>query len=141
MPKTYLVKAFTSTELKLSEIKRYSYQGEKVSYGGIEQRWLLVESADRKKADLKKLTQSIQEEFLRISKQVGRLVKEEFEQRSLAELKIKELAAKLKYHKISDLEITERLNKGQVVVCQVRGELIESQELITQYHNCCGRCI
>ena len=63
-----LVKAFTSTELKLSEIKLYSYQGEKVSYAGIEQRWLLVESAERKKADLKKLTQSIQEEFLKISK-------------------------------------------------------------------------
>ena len=35
-----LVKAFTSTELKPSEIKGYSYQAEKVSYGGIEQRWL-----------------------------------------------------------------------------------------------------
>jgi hypothetical protein len=34
------VKAFTSTELKPSEIKGYSYQEEKVSYGGIEQRWL-----------------------------------------------------------------------------------------------------
>jgi transposase len=46
----------------------YSYQGEKVSYGGIEQRWLLVESADMKQADLKKFTQSIQEEFLKITK-------------------------------------------------------------------------
>ena len=98
-----LVKLFTSTELKPSEIKGYSYQAEKVSYGGIEQRWLWVESADRKKANLKKLTQSIQEDFLKTSKQVGRLVKEEFEQTSLAELKIKELAAKLKYDKISDL--------------------------------------
>ena len=34
-----LVKAFTSIELKPSEIKGYSYQ-EEVSYGGIEQRWL-----------------------------------------------------------------------------------------------------
>ena len=34
-----LVKGFTSTELKPSEIKGYSYQ-EEVSYGGIEQRWL-----------------------------------------------------------------------------------------------------
>ncbi|MEO3703992.1 hypothetical protein AAFM79_03210 [Trichormus azollae HNT15244] len=82
----------------------YSYQGEKVSYGGTEQRWLLVESADMKQADLKKFTQSIQEEFLKITKQVGRLVKEEFEQTLLVELEIKELAAKLKYHKILKLE-------------------------------------
>jgi diadenosine tetraphosphate (Ap4A) HIT family hydrolase len=65
----------------------------------------------QKKADLKKLTQSIQEEFLKITKQVGRLVKEQFEQTSLAELEIKELAAKLKSHKISELEITRTLNK------------------------------
>jgi hypothetical protein len=30
-----LVKAFMSTELKPSEIKGYSYQQEKVSYGGM----------------------------------------------------------------------------------------------------------
>ncbi len=42
---------------------------------------------------------------------------------------------------MSDLEITKRLNKGQTVVCQVRGKLIENQELITQYHNSYGRFI
>ncbi len=51
------IKAFTSEELKASEIKGYSYQEEQVSYGGIEQRWLLVESSERKEADLKKLNQ------------------------------------------------------------------------------------
>ena len=63
-----LVKAFLSADLNKSEIKGYSYQQEKVTYGGIEQRWLLVESEDRKKADLNKLTQKIKEEFLRIGK-------------------------------------------------------------------------
>jgi hypothetical protein len=49
-----LVKAFTSTELKSGEIKGYSYQEEKVSYGGIYQRWLLLESADSRKCRHKK---------------------------------------------------------------------------------------
>ena len=44
-----LVKAFISIEPKPFEIKGYSSQEEKVSYEGIEQRWLLVESADGKK--------------------------------------------------------------------------------------------
>ena len=135
------LKAFTSEELKASEIKGYSYQEEKVSYGGIEQRWLLVESAERKEADLKKLTQKIQEELLKSSKPLAKLQQEEFEQQSLAELKIKELAAKLKYHKISDLEITETLNKRKTVVYRVKGKLIENQELITQQQNSCGRFI
>ncbi|NET72184.1 MAG: hypothetical protein F6K62_14975, partial [Sphaerospermopsis sp. SIO1G2] len=49
------------------------YLEEKVSYGGIEQRWLLVESAERKKADLKKLAKKIQEEFLRADKKIAKL--------------------------------------------------------------------
>ena len=95
-----LVKAFISKELKPSDIKGYSYQEEKVSYAGIERRWLLIESTERKKADLKKLTQKISEEFLKTNKQLVKLEKEEFEQKSLAELKIKGLASKLKYHQI-----------------------------------------
>jgi transposase len=55
-----LVKAFINNDLKASKIKGYSYLEEKVSYGGIEQRWLLVESAERKKADLNKLDKKIQ---------------------------------------------------------------------------------
>ena len=52
--------------------------------GGIKQRWLLVESEERKKADLKKLTQKIQEEFLKTEKQLTKLSKYEFDQQSLA---------------------------------------------------------
>jgi hypothetical protein len=75
------------------------------------------------------------------NKQLVKLEKEEFEQKSLAELKIKDLAAKLKYHQISDIEITEKLNKAQTVVYQIKGKLIENQELITKHENSCGRFI
>ena len=136
-----LVKAPISKELKPSDIKGYSYQEEKVSYGGIEQRWLLIESTDRKKADLKKLTKKIAEELMKTNKQLVKLEKEDFCSKSLAELKIKDLAAKLKYHQISDIEITEKLNKAQTVVYQIKGKLIENQELITKHENCCGRFI
>jgi hypothetical protein len=73
--------------------------------------------------------------LLKSNKQVTRLEQEEFEQQSLAELKIKELAAKLKYQKISDLEITETLNTSQTVFYRVRAKLIENKELITQEQN------
>ena len=59
----------------------------------------------------------------------------------LAELKIKDMTAKLKYHQTSDIEITEKLNKGQTVVYQVKGKLIENQELIKKHENSCGRFI
>jgi len=136
-----LVKVPISKELKPSDIKGYSYQEEKVFYGGIEQRWLLIESTERKKADLKKLTKKISEEFLKTNKQLVKLEKEEFEKKSLAELKIKDLTAKLKYHQISDIEISERLNKEQTIVYQIKCKLIENQELIKKHENSCGRFI
>jgi len=136
-----LVKAFINNDLKASIIRGYSYLEEKVSYGGIEQRWLLVESAERKKADLNKLDKKIQEEFLKANKQVAKLEQEEFTDKSLAELKIKEITAKLKYHQISDWEITETLNKGKTEVYRVKCKLRENQELITQQKNSCGRFI
>ena len=136
-----LVKAPIIKELKPSDTKGYSYQEEKVFYGGIEQRWLLVESTERKKADLKKLSEKILEELMKTNKQLVKLEKEEFNQKSLAELKIKDLVDKLKYHQISDIEITEKLNKAQTVVYQVKSKLIENQELIKKHENSCGRFI
>ncbi|MEH2059198.1 MAG: IS1634 family transposase, partial [Nostoc sp.] len=136
-----LVKSYLSEELKESEIKGYSYKEEKVSYGGIEQRWILVESADRKKADLNKLTQKIQEEALKVGKQLVKLVRDEFEQPSIAESKIKELESKLKYHQISELKIIERKIKDEKVIYKVESELRENQELIASNENQAGRFI
>lgn len=136
-----LMKGFTSNDLESSEMKGYSYQDSKVTYAGIEQRWLLVESTERNKSDLQKLTQKISEEFLKISKELVKLAKNEFAQQSLAEIKIQELATQLKYHQISDLQITSKLNKEQTVVYQISAKFTENQELITQHQNSCGRFI
>ena len=78
---------------------------------------------------------------MKTNKQLVKLEKEEFDQKSLAELEIKDLVDKLKYHQISDIEITEKLNKAQTVVYQVKGKLIENQELIKKHENSCGRFI
>ena len=136
-----LVKVCINNNLKACKIKGYSYIEEKVSYGGIEQRWLLVESAERKKADFNKLDKKIQEELLKANKQLAKLEQEEFADKSLAELKIKEITAKLKYYQISDWEITEKLNKGKTAIYRVKCKLRENQELITQQQNSCGRFI
>ena len=136
-----LVKVFTSEELKASKIKGYSYREEKVLYGGVEQRWLLVESGQRRKLDLNKLAKKIKEELLKYSTKLANLEEKKFEDKYEAEFKIKELAAKLKYHQLSDLEITETLNREGKIVYLLKGKLKENQELITQKQNSCGRFI
>lgn len=52
----------TSPESKFikSQLDGYSYLEKKVSYAGIEQRWLVVQSQMRRKSDLRKLSQTIE---------------------------------------------------------------------------------
>jgi transposase len=135
-----LVKALIKKELKASEIKGYSYVEEEVSYGGIEQRWLLVESAERKKADLNKLAKKVQEELSKANKLARKLEQSEFTDEFSIERKITEITSKLKYHQISDLQINEN-NKGKKTVYRVKCQLTENKELITQQQNSCGRFI
>jgi transposase len=77
---------------------------------------------------------------LKVNKQVAKLEQEEFPDKSLTELKIEEITAKLKYHQISDWEITQT-NQGKTTVYRVKCKLRENQELIRQQQNSCGRFI
>ncbi|MEI1375289.1 IS1634 family transposase [Nostoc sp. UHCC 0926] len=81
------------------------------------------------------------EEFLKIGKQIAKLAAEEFEQPSLAISRIQELESKLKYHKISEVQIIERQIKDKKVLYKVTGDLRENQELISENQNSSGRFI
>ncbi|QEI42329.1 hypothetical protein BMF77_02936 [Dolichospermum sp. UHCC 0315A] len=55
-----LVMSLAELEFVKSEKAGYSYAEKKITYGDIEQRWLVVQSQDRKKSDLKKLSKRIE---------------------------------------------------------------------------------
>ena len=42
--------------------KGYKWLEQKVTYAGIKQRWLIVESAERKQSDIQKLNSKIEQE-------------------------------------------------------------------------------
>ena len=136
-----LVKAVFSLELKETDKKGYSYQEELVTYGGVEQRWLLVESEERKVSDLKKLAEKIEQESIKIRKQIARFVKQEFDDPSSAMSKIKELESKLKYHQIAEIKITKHQNKEKKDIYKIGGQLTENKELIAEKKNSSGRFI
>ena len=135
------MKAFFSVELKETEKKGYRYQEELVTYGGVEQRWVLVESEERKASDLKKLAEKIEQESMKIRKEIARLVKEEFHEPSSAISKMKELESKLKYHQIAEIKITNHQNKEEKDIYKICGQLRENQELIAENKNSSGRFI
>ncbi len=136
-----LVKALFSVELKETEQKGYRYQEEFVTYGGVDQRWVLVESEERKASDLKKLAEKIEQESMKIRKEIARLVKEEFHEPSSAISKMKELESKLKYHQIAEIKITNHQNKEEKDIYKICGQLRENQELIAENKNSSGRFI
>ena len=62
------VKVSPETNPKIQEITRefqkkgYKWLEQKVTYAGIKQRWLIVESAERKQSDIQKLNSKIEQE-------------------------------------------------------------------------------
>ncbi len=136
-----LVKALFTEEMQESEQKGYSYQEEKVTYGGIEQRWVVIESEDRKKADLKKLFPEIEQESIKVQKQIAKLLKDEFDTPSLAISKVKEFESKLKFHQVVKLEIIKHQITKKKIVYKLSCELVENQEVIVERQRQAGRFI
>jgi transposase len=62
------VKVSPETDPKIQELTRefqkkgYKWLEQKVTYAGIKQRWLIVESAERKQSDIQKLNSKIEQE-------------------------------------------------------------------------------
>lgn len=136
-----LVKALLSEELQESKQKGYSYQEEKVTYGGIEQRWVVIESEERKKADLKKLSQEIEQESIKLKKQIAKLLKSEFDTQLLAISEVKEFESKLKYHQAVELEIIKHQPTKKKVIYKISCKLGENQEVILERRRQAGRFI
>ena len=79
-----LIKTLKAEDLKESGSNGYRHWESKVTYGGIEQRWMIVESEERKKSDLKKILNRVEKEAEKASKEINKIIKLEFEQSSLA---------------------------------------------------------
>lgn len=79
-----LVEAVKDEELKASDSKGYSYLEERITSGGIEQRWVIVESEERKNSDLKKILNRLEKEFKEISRKINKVIQQDFEEKRFA---------------------------------------------------------
>ena len=83
-----------------SQIKGYSYQELSKIYGGVPQRWLVVESQQRRESDLKSLEKKIQKERVEVDKKLRTLKSEQFACIAGAETATEKLLKKFLYHEI-----------------------------------------
>ena len=70
-------------------LDRYKCKSEIVSYGGIKQNWLIVESQKRKDSDLEKLNKKLKKEKEKVEKLINELRKEDFESPEQSQYKLK----------------------------------------------------
>jgi transposase len=136
-----LIKTVKAEELKESGSKGYRYWESNVTYGGIEQRWMMVESEERKKSDLKKIGNNLEKETKKADKEIKKLVQLEFEQLSLALKKVDEIQSQLKYHQLVEIETSNQITRKGEEVYTVTCKLVENQEIVDAVKNQSGRFI
>ena len=128
-------------EKKLKE-KGYKWITVTENYGGVTQRWLLVESKSRKESELKKLSPKIPEEKEKVIKERkklrGRLWCEEKE----CYREIKRINKKLKYHQLEIEDIQEKKGKKEgKIKYEAQIEIKEKTESIARIKRAAGRFI
>lgn len=124
-----LVNNVLEKELTQSLIEGYSWKEEVITYGGIKQRWLLVESQKRKESDLKKLSQRIEKEKEKASKDLKSLMKDKFTSMSAAREVANRFSKSLKYHQLADIQINEIEEKNQKEEREIKYKLTINLEI------------
>jgi transposase len=102
-----LISTLPESELTASSLKGYKWATKRVNYAGIEQRWLIVESAARKESDLCKLSQKIAKAEAQAIKEINKLSRDKFACEADAIKALSKLASSLKYHQIEAHQVTE----------------------------------
>jgi transposase len=77
-PAPALARKIKSSEMISSILPGYRYSIYQRTYGGIEQRWLLVESEERKQSDQKRLLKKIEKDRLEAEKQLRELSRQTY---------------------------------------------------------------
>ncbi len=136
-----LIKTVANEELKASSDKRYRYLERQVNYASIEQRWLLIESEERKESDLRKIEKNIKEELACKNKKISTLGKKNFESSATAMMEVDKIKLKLKCYQLVNLELIEIEVKNKNKVCKITVEIEENKQAIKEYVNGADRFI
>ncbi len=139
----HLVTEISEKELvKSSENPGYAFAIKTSNYGGIAQRWLVVESEKRKESDLKKLKKKFRKKQLAASQLIARLGRSKFESAAEAKAIVKAENKKLKYHQLNLVKLIKvKSKKSNKQIYQIEATLAENSEIIATEKKRAGRFI
>ncbi len=124
-----LVNNVLDKELTQSSIEGYSWKEQLITYGDIEQRWLLVESQKRKESDLKKLSERIEKEKEKADKDIKSLMKDKFNSMSAAIEVANRFSKSLKYHQLTNIQVQKIEEKNKKKPIEIKYKLTTSLEI------------
>jgi transposase len=149
-----LVSELNEKEFVKSALKGYSVAYRTSNYGAIAQRWLVVESQVRQKADRRHLEQRLDKAEQEAHKQVQRLRAQKFTCHQAAIEAAQTLAKKLKYHSITEIQVVELLpdqsKKASIkvepsangnITYQIQATLLRNQSVIESETRRAGRFV
>ena len=137
-----LVQSVDSDQFTPSKQAGYSYLELTKAYGGIKQRWLVVESEERRESDLKQLEKKIQKDFSEADKALRQLTAQRFACVPDAERAAKKLLKKSKYHELTSIKVREFKDKLEANVSYtVVGKLTVIEDKVQPDKNQAGRFI
>ena len=102
-----LILTIPESEFIDSTIPGYKLASKIENYAGIEQRWLVVQSQERRESDLRKLTQKIIKSESKAVQDLRKLSQEEFACEADAIKALSKLSKQFKYHKINESTVTQ----------------------------------
>ena len=108
-----LVSNLLESEFIESQLEGYSFVVKRITYGQIEQRWLVVQSQARRKSDLGKLSQKIIKLSEKAKTELRKLSQEKFACATDAIKALSKISKEFKYHQVENYEIIETTPENQ----------------------------
>ena len=139
-------------EWKDSKIKGYKIAEKESEYGGIKQRWIIVESELRKKSSIEQVEKQVKKQLEKAEASLRKISKQQFACQADAKIAIEKLSKSWKYHQIKEIEYREKIEyktagrpnklaEPTQIKYQVTGKIEISEEVIKAEKIKAGRFI
>ncbi len=136
-----LANSIKSSDLIKSKQKGYNFKEININHNAVEQRWLIVESEARKKADIDKLVNKIDKELDKVKRKLATFGRSKIASLKFAKVLVKQLSKQLKYHEIEKIKYKKSSNKLGKIVYSIEANIKEKQSFISAEKNRAGRFI
>jgi len=103
-----LISELATEQFITTNLEGYRLSSIEKEYGGVKQRWIVVESEQKKALDFKQLTKKIAKKIAQVQKQLQQLHRQEFACQEDALIALRQLEKSLDWHYLQDLSVVEQ---------------------------------